>query len=58
MKRSARAGLSPAGSTLTAITGTASSPRSSSAPRICWAIVGQSSLQVVYMKVTIAGRPR
>ena len=58
MKRSARAGVSPAGSTLTAITGTASWPRSSSAPRICCAIVGQSFWQVVYMNVTIAGRPR
>ena len=32
-----------------------SGPRSSSAPRICCAIVGQSFLQVVYMNVTIAG---
>src|SRR4051812_10196436 len=56
-KRCAALGVSPAGSTLTASVGT-SWPRSSSAPRIVTAVVGQTSRQCVYMKVSTTTWPR
>src|SRR6185312_2965893 len=56
-KRRTFAGVSPAGSTLIASTGT-SCPSWSSAPRICWAVSGHVSLHVEYMNVTITNRPR
>ena len=56
-KRRALSWVSLAGSTEIASVGT-SLPSWSSAPLICWAVSGQVSRQVEYMKVSITGWPR